>query len=132
MSLSITPNTPGYEWLTEGLPRIEELPLVRVAWTREKARRVVRPVEIPMAGERAHLLRRARAYLACVEGAVSGQRGHDRTMRAAGILIQKFGLTFEEAWPLLKEWSELTCEPPWSDRELAHKLSDAQKRRGVK
>ena len=41
------------------------------------------------------MVRRARAYLARVEGAVSGQRGHDRTMRAAGILIQKFGLTID-------------------------------------
>ena len=79
-------------------------------------------------GERALLLKRARAYLATIEGAVAGCRGHDRTFRVANVLVVKFGLSFEESWPLLKEWSELTCEPPWSDRELEHKLSDALKK----
>ena len=36
--------------------------------------------------------------------------------------------TAEEAWPLLLEWNQ-QCEPPWSERELAHKLSDALKKR---
>jgi hypothetical protein len=133
MSLSIVPPSVGangrpYEWLTPGLPRIEDLPLVNVAWTRERVRRAVQVVEAPAEGERALLVKRARGYLATVEGAVSGQRGHDRTFRVACVLAQKFGLSFEEAWPLLKEWSELTCEPPWSDRELEHKLSDALKK----
>src|SRR5437763_726333 len=69
------------------------------------------------------MVRRARAYIAHVEGAISGQRGHDRTMRMAGILIQKFGLSIEQAWPLILEWNR-QCEPPWSERELLHKLQD--------
>ena len=74
------------------------------------------------------LVRRARAYLASVEGAISGQGGHDKTFRAACILVQKFGLDFERAWPLFKEWNE-QCEPPWSDAELTHKLRDAIEKR---
>ena len=66
---------------------------------------------------------------ATIEGAISGRRGHDRCFRAACVLVQKFGLSFEQAWPLLKEWSEACCEPPWSDRELEHKLRDALKQR---
>ena len=63
-----------------------------------------------------------------IEGAVSGQGGHNATFRVACILRQKFALSFEEAWPLLKEWNA-TCQPEWSDQELAHKLTDAGKRR---
>ena len=71
------------------------------------------------------MVRRARAWLACVEGAISGQSSHSRTFRVACKLThpfpQGFGLSFEQARPLIKEWNE-QCEPMWSDAELTHKL----------
>lgn len=127
-SLAIVPPTPGYEWLGIGLPSISELPLAKVAWTRNRVRKVVRPVEPVVEGERAQIIRRARAYIANIEGAVSGQGGHNQTFRVACVLIVKFGLSIDEAWPLFKEWNE-SCEPPWSDAELLHKLEDALKQR---
>lgn len=115
-----------YEWLGIGLQRVSDLPVANVGWTRERPRLSVRvPSPLPDAGV---AVRRARAYLATIEGAVSGQRGHDRTMRVAGVLIQKFGLTLDQAWPLFLEWNE-RCEPQWSEKELLHKLQDAIKRR---
>ncbi|MCI0704971.1 MAG: bifunctional DNA primase/polymerase, partial [Planctomycetia bacterium] len=126
--------TGRYEWLGEGLKRKEELPVARIGWTRERSRRraqqIVRSLstETAIEGDRQFLIRRARGYLVTIEGAGSGQRGHDRTFRVACVLVQKFGLSFEEAWPLFFEWNQ-TCEPPWSERELAHKLSDALKTR---
>lgn len=117
-----------YEWLGEGLPAISELPLFKVSWVRERVKRVVKPMEAVDDGD--GLLRRARAYLAKVEGAVSGRRGHDRTFRAACVLVQKFGLSIEQAFPLLWEWNVARCQPPWSERELLHKLDDARKKRG--
>jgi hypothetical protein len=128
MSLSITPNTPGYVWITDGLPSVNELPLCNVGWIRAPVRYPVQPVELCTVGDRGLLNRRARAYLASVEGAISGQRGHNRTFRVACILTQKLGLSFEEAWPLFLEWNE-RCEPFWSQRELLHKLQDATKRK---
>lgn len=117
-----------YEWLGAGLLPRDELPVARIGWTRERSRQLTRRVvelpAVPPDGDRAALVRRARAYLACIEGAISGRRGHDRTFRAACVLARKFGLSEAEAWPLLLEWNE-TCEPPWSERDLAHKLSDA-------
>ena len=115
-----------YEWLGSGLRAIPELPVAKVGWTRERTRRVVKELGID---ETDAVIRRARAYLSCIEGAVAGQRGHDRTFRAACVLIQKFRLSFEQAFPLLKEWSDCRCEPPWSDAELTHKLRDAIRRR---
>jgi len=64
---------------------------------------------------------RARAYLSKVPGAIAGQSGHDWTFHAAALLVIDFGLTIEEALPLFQEWNE-TCQPPWSDSELMHKL----------
>jgi hypothetical protein len=131
-SLSILPphtNEQGapYEWITPGLPPISELPLARLAWTRERIRRrVVRGVDFI---ESDAMVRRARAYLATVEGTISGTGGcHNRTFRVACVLAHKFGLSFEQAWPLFLEWNE-QCEPIWSDRELRHKLEDALKKR---
>lgn len=69
---------------------------------------------------------RARAYLAKLDPAVSGQGGHNQTFTAACKLVE-FGLSEEEAWELL--WAfNLKCAPPWSERDLRHKLRDAFKR----
>lgn len=110
-----------YRWLGELRPA-DELPVARVGWTRERVRRTLRPVEVSDDAET--MVRRARGYLATIEGAISGQGGHNKTFRVACALIQKFGLTIEQAWPLILEWNEV-CEPPWSGRELMHKLEDA-------
>jgi hypothetical protein len=65
----------------------------------------------------------ARAYLAKMEPAIAGQRGHDQAFKVACKLVQ-FGLTQTETWMLLCEYN-LRCLPPWSERELEHKLHDA-------
>ncbi len=69
-------------------------------------------------------LRRAAAYLARIPGAVSGQRGHDQTFHAACVLVKGFGLTIDEARPLLHDWNK-SCTPPWNSAELEHKLKSA-------
>jgi P4 family phage/plasmid primase-like protien len=74
--------------------------------------------------DRQQLIERARAYLEKLPPAVSGEGGHDRTFNAATILRCGFGLSYDEAWPLLQEWNK-TCEPPWTEAELDHKLKDA-------
>jgi hypothetical protein len=53
--------------------------------------------------------------------AVQGSGGDAHTFRAAALLTHDFALTEEEAWPLLWLWNK-SCDPPWSDEELALKL----------
>lgn len=72
---------------------------------------------------------RARRYMAKVPGAVSGQGGHNTTFRAACILVLGFGLKKHEAFQILAEWNA-TCQPPWSERDLWHKVSDADTQQG--
>lgn len=69
---------------------------------------------------------RARAYIAAIPGAVSGANGHGQTFSVACKLVE-FGLTPNEAWPLLLEFN-LRCQPQWRERELQHKLEDAFRR----
>lgn len=72
------------------------------------------------------IISRARNYLKQLPSAVSGQNGHDKTFHAAMVLVEGFGLSVDDARVLLHEYSS-RCEPPWSDREIEHKLSDAMK-----
>lgn len=120
-----------YRWLGEGLKPIAELPVAKIGWTRERTKRVLQPIG-PI-DEADAMVRRARAYASHVEGAVAGNRGHDRTFRLACKLTHLppvgFGLCFDQALAILQEWSESSCEPPWSMRELEHKVADAIKNR---
>lgn len=136
--LRLIPNSRTDHGTYEGLGRllpVEELPVAKIGWTRQRKRASAVP-EIVVSAEtrtdRQRMIIRARAWAACVEGAVSGLRGHDRTFRLCCRLTHFkencFGLSFEEAWPILLEWNQ-TCEPPWSERELIHKLQDAIKKR---
>jgi len=77
-------------------------------------------------------LRRASAYLNEIDGAVSGQGGHDVTFRAACALVIGFDLSQEDAFSLL--WNEYNqkCQPPWSEKELRHKVKSAGKEPGAR
>jgi hypothetical protein len=69
---------------------------------------------------------RARAYLDRVEPAVSGQRGHNQAFKAACKVGPGFDLPPDRALALLGEWND-TCQPPWNEKELAHKVEEAYK-----
>jgi archaellum biogenesis ATPase FlaH len=69
---------------------------------------------------------RARKYLAKLPYAVSGSSGHNATFHAACVLVCGFQLDRGPALGLLTEWNQL-CQPPWSDRELEHKINSALK-----
>ena len=72
------------------------------------------------------LIERARAYVARMETAVSGSHGHNATFKVAIALRHGFGLTLNQAWPLMLEFNE-RCVPPWSHKELQHKLEQVEK-----
>jgi hypothetical protein len=73
------------------------------------------------------VIERARKYLTRTDPAISGQRGHDAALWAARVLVRGFMLSDADAWPLLAEWNQ-TCSPPWSDKELQHKLVEARQK----
>jgi hypothetical protein len=65
---------------------------------------------------------------------ISGNNGHACTFSVVCQLITRFGLSHDDARSLLDVYNDLKCDPCWSDRELDHKLCDAERRlsRGVK
>ena len=71
-------------------------------------------------------LERASRYVATLPEAISGSGGHHALFRVACVLVNGFDLSDTEAWSILVEYNS-RCLPPWSDRELRHKLSEARK-----
>ena len=75
------------------------------------------------------VVERARRYVSMIPGAVSGQKGHNATFYVACVLVLGFGLSDSEAMGVIREWNQ-SCEPPWSERELEHKIQSAGKQPG--
>jgi hypothetical protein len=67
---------------------------------------------------------RARLWLAKHDPAISGQAGHRTMFSACCAMVQKFRLSIEQAWPLILEYNS-RCVPPFSEKEIRHKISDA-------
>lgn len=94
--------------------------------------RVVEPESSPAptsTGRRLILIvtiERARNYIEKIPGAVSGAGGHPTTFKVACVLVHGFALGESESLGLMLNWNA-SCVPPWSERELIHKLSDAGK-----
>jgi len=71
------------------------------------------------------LQRRAASYLDAMPAAISGQGGHNATYAAATAMVHGFGLEPPTALRLLIERFNPRCQPPWTEKELHHKVDDA-------
>ena len=66
------------------------------------------------------------AYLDKLPRAVSGSGGHNATLRVACECF-RFGLSRAEAWDALQWYNTNRCLPAWREKELRHKLDDAER-----
>jgi putative DNA primase/helicase len=71
------------------------------------------------------VIRRASAYLAHMPEAISGQGGHQALWAAARKLIADFELDEDTAYRLLATEFNPRCRPPWSEKEMRHKIRQA-------
>ncbi len=131
---SIHPSGEAYEWLTGEPAAVEHEVLARAveglaravaARTGAAAPAAARPARRAAAPADEAVLRRATAYLDAMDPAISGQGGHDTTYTAATAMVHGFCLDPETALRLLLERYNPRCEPPWSEKELRHKVDDA-------
>ncbi len=72
---------------------------------------------------------RAAKYLQRMPPAISGQGGSNATFRVACVLVLGFDMNQESALGVMRQWNA-TCKPPWSEKDLIHKLRDADKQEG--
>lgn len=70
-------------------------------------------------------IERAKKYIESAGGAISGSGGHDHTFGLACNLLRKIGLSSDELFALLHDYHNPQCSPPWSDKELRHKVDTA-------
>lgn len=77
------------------------------------------------------LRERIERYVDDCPPAISGQNGHDQTFKMACILVQGFDLSPDDAYSFLARYNQ-RCEPSWSERELRHKLCDADRAQSYK
>jgi hypothetical protein len=74
------------------------------------------------------VVRRARQYLARIPPAISGNGGHTQTLLAAEHMVRGFKLSDETALALLEEEYNPRCDPPWTTKELEHKVLQAREK----
>ncbi|MBY0460601.1 MAG: DUF3987 domain-containing protein, partial [Gemmataceae bacterium] len=107
----------AYEWIEDTDPA--EAPPWLLLWARGIT------IKASSAKPRPSILERARSYLDKCPGAVSGQGGHDQTFKVARALCWGFDLPIDTALDLLVRDYNPRCSPPWSEKELTHKVEDA-------
>lgn len=69
---------------------------------------------------------RVRRYVDRMDAAVSGSGGHRTAFRVACVIVAN--IADEATQAMVFDDYNRRCEPPWSARELAHKLKDARRR----
>lgn len=77
-------------------------------------------------------LRRASAYLARMDSAIQGSNGSLALWQAALVMVRGFSLVPSQALALLESEYNPRCVPPWTQRELIHKVSHASKANRMK
>ena len=68
---------------------------------------------------------RSITYLNAMPPAISGSGGHSQTYAAATALVHGFGIEPATSLVLLTDHYNPRCIPPWSDKELQHKVNQA-------
>jgi len=73
------------------------------------------------------LIDRARRYVGKMDASVSGAGGHNAAYAAAIAVVKGFDLPEGLAMQVLQEEFNSRCAPAWSEKELKHKLRQAEK-----
>jgi hypothetical protein len=120
------PTRPMGDWrseLLEGLPLDADAVL---AEPEPQAPRL-RAITTPPAFDRNYRSERARRYLAKIPGAISGSSGHTATFNAVAAVMFGFDLDPDTTYDLIASEYNPRCDPPWSERELLHKIQSVAK-----
>jgi hypothetical protein len=119
----------GLAWLAE--THFAEKPTQKPTSAHKPAREPVGPSEraaLPVAHESQRrgieAYERAERYANKYPPAISGENGHGTAYRLACVLVNGFALDRSEALGILHRWNT-ACQPPWSTRELEHKIDSA-------
>lgn len=108
------PNGNLYSWASPPTYCLDDVPIFNPAWLAPS-----RPTRTGSTGR----ISNGPGYIRHIR-AVAGNGGHNATFRAA-CALRDAGLTPEEALAELFVWNHTNADPPWSPRELLHKVKSA-------
>jgi len=77
-------------------------------------------------------VRRAIAYVKKCDAAIAGSHGHSAAFETALKLFSRFGLDESAVLDIMREYYNPSCVPPFSERDLARKVSQAARSCGAK
>lgn len=127
--LVVLPPSAGYMWIADGdgdpLPPLPPLWLAAINGAGDAPPRPCPPPAVVADDQR---IRRASAYLAKMPAAVSGAGGHGALWAAVSTVMVGFDLDVATTRILIAAEYNLRCDPPWSEREMEHKLAQASER----
>lgn len=112
---SLHPNGNRYRWEDSSTYSLSDLPHFLPEWIASEPTKASRTTR--------STVHRPRSYIRSIR-AISGERGHNQTYRAA-CTLRDSGLTPEEALCELVLWNRTNASPPWSVEELLHKVQSA-------
>lgn len=121
---SVHPSGSSYQWEPGHAPDEIEIATLPDAWVKRIRRQVRRPSSMPPFVATDARMDRARKYLAKVSPAVSGDGGHTTMFNAVCIAMFGFDLDPDATASVIAEYNE-RCDPPFSERELHHKIRSA-------
>jgi hypothetical protein len=128
---SVHPETgQHYEFLAgKELKALHELPPFDPAWTREEPRQPVwtprhRGITVSAVSGQ---VRDVMAYITAIPS-IQGKNGSNACFRVACLLFDA-GKSFDEILAAMEEWNESCAFPPWSRKELIHKIESVFKRK---
>lgn len=120
------PSTPPGGWRAERLSGEPLNPDPIIALAPEPPR--LRAVPLPIAPSADIRIERARRYVAKIPGAVSGASGHTTTFNAVAHVMFGFDLDPDTTLSVIASDYNPRCDPPWSERELLHKIRSVAER----
>lgn len=125
---SVHPSGRPYQWRDGHAPdeiAIADLPPRWIDRIRQRpARPAPRPISVDSDAQR---IKRARAYLQKLPPAVSGANGHTATFNAVAHTMIGFDLSEADTYALIVDEYNPRCDPPWTARDLQHKITSVGK-----
>jgi DnaB-like helicase C terminal domain len=102
----------------------------KIDWLRNKLKLQSEVVSYADVDRSSSVIERAAKYIAKMEPAIAGSRGHDAAFKVAIALVKGFALSSEDAIGLFASDYNPRCNPEWSEREIRHKIQQAAKQPG--
>ena len=112
---SVHPTGKQYQWVFEDW---KHLPTFNQNWIEQEPLHISIPMQ-----EITKTIKDGRKYIQKIL-AISGQGGHNQAYRCACKLADS-GMTPQEAFEAMLEWNCTNAVPPFSEKELADKITDA-------